>query len=323
MTRRLPFPHQDTRRPGGACRSWIRRSRVGAHVSGWAVAALLLPGCLAPAPEGDGGDARPEAAAEPGGVEEAVWSADGRRLAVTWAQPGGTRLVGLFGPVDGAPPQQGTGLPLADGEAGWGSWAPDGLWVAYAAGPEGARDIHRARPDGTGAEALTGSESDDFDPAYSPDGRTLAFVSDRDGGVPRLHVMPAGGGEARLLADLGGPVRRPMWAPDGRRLAVQVTEAGEEVIYLVAADGGGWGRLGAGSLPAWAPAGDRVAFMENDSLFWRPVDGGLRRFIVPDGAAPRFSPDGDWLAFVRSEGASGALYLLHLETMTATRVAGG
>jgi len=282
-------------------------------------AALALAACTPESAPDEGAPAASAAAAE--SVAEAVWSADGRRLAVTWTLGAHARLMGLFGPADGTPPPESTGLPLAqDGDAGWASWSPDGLWVAYAAGGEGSRDIHRVRPDGTGAESLASDPADDFDPAYAPDGRTLAFVSTRGGGAPVLHVMDAAGGEARMLADLGGPVRRPMWSPDGRRLAVQVTEAGEEVVYLVSADGSGWGRLGPGRLPAWFPDGERVAFTENDSIFWRPAEGGPRRFLAAGGTAPRPSPDGRWLAFVRGTPPASALYLLDLESGTETRI---
>lgn len=253
-------------------------------------------------------------------VAEAVWSADGKRLAATWTQGDRARLMGLFGPAEGAPPAEATGLPLAQGDAGWASWSPDGLWVAYAAGRVGSREVHRARPDGTGAENLTANPADDFDPAYAPHGSTLVFVSTRDGGTAKLYTMGAGGGEARLLADLGGPARRPMWSPDGRRLAVQVTEAGQAVIYLVAADGSGWGRLGTGTMPAWYSDGERVAYAEHDSVFWRPADGGLRQLVVAGGSAPRPSPAGRWLAFVRSEGTSSSLYLLDVLTGTETRI---
>jgi Tol biopolymer transport system component len=279
---------------------------------------LAVASCAGADSDPEGARGAPEARAE--GVAEAVWSADGRRLAATWTDGERSRLMGLFGPAEGAPPTEGTGLPLAQGDAGWASWSPDGLWVAYAAGRAGSRDIHRARPDGMGAENLTPDPADDFDPAYSPDGRTLVFVSTRNGGTPKLHAVDANGGEARLFADLGGPVRRPMWAPDGRRLAVQVTEAGEEVIYLVSADGKGWGRLGTGTMPAWFSDGERVAYAEHDSIFWRPADGGLRQFVMAGGSAPRPSPAGRWLAFVRTDSASSTLHLLDILTQTETRI---
>ncbi|MDP2956412.1 MAG: hypothetical protein Q8N53_08315 [Longimicrobiales bacterium] len=282
-------------------------------------AALALASCVA-VDSDPGADAGAVTGPPAESVAEAVWSADGRRLATTWTMGEHVRLMGVYGPAEGAPLEESTGLPLAHGNAGWASWSPDGLWVAYAGGEVGSRDIHRGRPDGTGPESLASDPADDFDPAYSPDGRSVVFVSTRTGGTAKLHVMDADGANARLLADLGGPVRRPMWSPDGRRLAVQVTEGGQETIYLVSADGSGWGRLGTGLLPAWFPDGQRVVYAEHDSIFWRPADGGLRQFLVAGGSAPRPSPDGRWLAFVRAEGDDASLYLKHLGSGNETRI---
>ncbi|NJD20449.1 MAG: hypothetical protein FIA95_14355, partial [Gemmatimonadetes bacterium] len=156
--------------------------------------------------------------------------------------------------------------------------------------------------------------------AFSPDGSSVVFVSTRDGGKPKLFAMEASGGDARVLAELGGPVRRPMWSPDGRRLAVQVTEGGEDVIYLVSADGKGSGRLATGTLPAWFSDGERVAYAERDSIFWRPADGGLRHFLLAGGTAPRPSPAGRWLAFARTDSTGSALCLLDVLSGTETRI---
>jgi len=278
------------------------------------VVALSAAACVATPPDARDETSREEAAAPADAVEEAVWSADGRRLAATWTQRGRTRLFGLLAPVEGERPAVATGLPLAEGEAGWGSWSPDGLWVAYAAGREGGRDVVRARPDGTGAENLTPGPGDDFDPAYSPDGRTLAFISTRDGGTPKLHLMNADGSDVRLLVDLPGPARHPAWSPDGRTLAVQVTDLGEETVYVVTPAGRGFGPLGPGRLPAWFPDGRRVVFTENDSLFWRPSEGGARRLLLADARAGRPSPAGRWVAVVRGDARQASLYLLDEET---------
>jgi len=73
---------------------------------------------------------------------------------------------------------------------------------------------------GSGQRALTTDPANDTEPAISPDGRHLAFVSQRSGDkAPQLYVMPLAGGEARRLTDLATGVQSVKWFEDGKRLA--------------------------------------------------------------------------------------------------------
>jgi dipeptidyl aminopeptidase/acylaminoacyl peptidase len=80
------------------------------------------------------------------------------------------------------------------------------VWVVPVEGGEPTRFTRGPRRDGA--------------PRWSPDGRWLAFLSDRDGDTPQLYLMPAAGGEARRLATLDPGVRSAAWSPDGTRLAL-------------------------------------------------------------------------------------------------------
>ena len=80
-----------------------------------------------------------------------------------------------------------------------------------------------------------------FSPSFSPDGRSLAFISNASGS-PQLWVMPLeGGGEPRRLTDLPDPVQPVYWSPDGTWLAYAVAPGGglNTQIYVMRADGGG------------------------------------------------------------------------------------
>ncbi|HEY3022670.1 MAG TPA: S9 family peptidase [Actinomycetota bacterium] len=67
---------------------------------------------------------------------------------------------------------------------------------------------------------VTAGEKRDADPRWSPDGRSLAFTSDRDGEKKQLYVLPtAGPGEARRLTDLDEDAEHPAWSPDGSTIA--------------------------------------------------------------------------------------------------------
>lgn len=66
---------------------------------------------------------------------------------------------------------------------------------------------------------FTHGPSRDSAPAWSPDGRRMAFLSDREGAKPQVHVMPADGGEARQVTKLSRGAGAPTWSPDSRHLA--------------------------------------------------------------------------------------------------------
>ena len=76
--------------------------------------------------------------------------------------------------------------------------------------------------DGSSASQITHGPGNDLSPRWSPDGRALAFVSDRDG-APRLYLLEVqSAGEARAVGQLPGGVSSLRWAPDGQSLVVTV-----------------------------------------------------------------------------------------------------
>jgi len=254
-------------------------------------------------------------------IQEAVWSPNGDRLLAAWHQKGRYRLYGVLGPdTTGSALEPGSGLRLSAGPDLSPTWSSDGSWVAFSSTRDGQSEIYRMRPDGMQVERLTDDPAEDADPAFSPDGLSLAFISDRTDGVPRLHIMDADGSNVRAVA--GGPGTEhhgPAWSPDGTRLALQVTMEDGEYVY-VATPAGGWGRVKPGTLPAWAPNGDDIYLTRNDSVLVARVSSGSLRFVLADGFAARPSPNGRWLAFVRGQWPTSALYVLDLETGVEQRL---
>lgn len=85
--------------------------------------------------------------------------------------------------------------------------------------------------DGGEPRRLTSGEHRDFAPAFSPDGRRIAFLSTRSGEV-QVWIMSAEGGEPAQVTHVEGISGRPVWSPDGRRLALSIT-IGEEGLTTV------------------------------------------------------------------------------------------
>jgi Dipeptidyl aminopeptidases/acylaminoacyl-peptidases len=102
--------------------------------------------------------------------------------------------------------------------------SPDGKRIIYAvATPDLARakrptQIWLMDADGRNARQITSGDKSSAAPVFSPDGRWIAFISDRDGSS-NLYVMSATGGEARRVTNISTGVADPLWSPDGKWIA--------------------------------------------------------------------------------------------------------
>jgi Tol biopolymer transport system component len=152
----------------------------------------------------------------------------------------------------------------------------------------------------------------DSSPAVSPDGRTVAFASDRDGERRIWLKQVTGEAEAPLTT---GPDDFPRFSPDGTQILFARSGNGSTSLYRAAVLGGEARRLvdGAGE-GDWSPEGDQVAFLRLESEDGKTTtvvsvasdDGsGVREVArVPGGMrAPRWSPDGSTLAMVAASGS--------------------
>lgn len=106
--------------------------------------------------------------------------------------------------------------------------SPDGKLAAFSLKRyelekgESWSEIWLAGTDGSAPRQLTFGRHNDTSPRFSPDGKSLVFVSDRSESS-QLHLLPLGGGESRQLTRFAPGVADPVWSPDGRFLAVAAT----------------------------------------------------------------------------------------------------
>ncbi|MCK4237239.1 MAG: S9 family peptidase [Candidatus Krumholzibacteria bacterium] len=102
--------------------------------------------------------------------------------------------------------------------------SPDGKWVAFEVTwfdkdeNSSNTDIYLVPSAGGDVWKFIGGDGDDYSPCWSPDGKHIAFISDRDGS-PQIWVIPTDGGEARRITEIPTGASDPLWSPDGRRIA--------------------------------------------------------------------------------------------------------
>src|SRR6185437_1226655 len=156
--------------------------------------------------------------------------------------------------------------------------------------------------------AVTNFAGVQAEPALSPDGRSIAFVSDRDG-HNNVYVGLVHGGNLIQVTHNANLKSRPMWSPDGNTIAyAELNGSGIWDIWEVPAFGGTARRLILNAKnPAWSPDGHSLAY-ENTAtgaLWIVGISGENGRRVTMDSTAegiwrdtePRFSPDGREIAF--------------------------
>jgi hypothetical protein len=161
-----------------------------------------------------------------------------------------------------------------------------------------ASNIHTINPDGSGLTDLTAGQGENFNPAWSPDGRELAFTSNRDGN-DEIYVMNADGSNQRRITSDPATDAEPSWSPDGQRIVFESNRDGNYELYVMDADGSNQARLTNTpqneASPAWSPDGRKIAFDEGGSagIFVMNADGSGRTRLGTIGTfMPNWSPDG-------------------------------
>ena len=308
------------------------------------------------------------------------WSPDGRRLAFLSDRSGHPQLH-IMG-ASGGEARQVTRFPREHRPLDI-AWAPDGqrlvLVVDETERPEGTdvvtltRFLYRADDEGLlegrrrhlwlvdlprdEVRPLTCGDWDDTQPAWSPDGRSIAFVSARhprrDGStVADVWVVPAQGGEPRRVTLTTGPVSSPAWSPDGLLLAYLGHDQGDAFdrlwrVWVVPAAGGEPRCLtttldrGTGShvlsdtLPApratplaWAPDGGCLYTVVTDgglsAIYQVELEGAARALTPANLVVRSFSAAGGRLAFNATDPLSPAdLYVMDRRTHRLRRVVEG
>ncbi len=159
-------------------------------------------------------------------------SRDGRRLAyVNQVSTFNIQKV-AFDPVKEVVSGQPVWVTQGSMQIGFPDSSPDGEWLACASMGR-QQDLALIRPDGTGLRRLTDDLHRDRLPRWSPDGKRLAFYSNRTGGRWEIWtIRPDGSGLEQLTTTTGRGAHGPVWSPDGARLSYSLQETGSYLVEI-------------------------------------------------------------------------------------------
>jgi Tol biopolymer transport system component/DNA-binding SARP family transcriptional activator len=247
-----------------------------------------------------------------------VWMPDGRSLLFVSNRDGSRDIyrteLGRSGSPAGEPVRLTTGL-----QPHTISISRDGSVLTYASFTEYANIWFLPIPDGApvsaaGAQPLTVGHQSIEGMAISPNGRWLAFDSDR-GGAQAIYRMLLSGGEAEPLSADTGDDFMPSWSPDGREIAYYGFRQGRRRLFVMPVNGEPPSRVVADSdnqrFPDWAPDGKHLVFHSDRTgrfelyIVDRNADGhwGAPHQLTRDGGQDaRWSPDGRAIVYVRNTG---------------------
>ena len=232
-------------------------------------------------------------------------------LTVTFSAPGHHQLTAVYG-ADGnfATSTSATLTQLVKANK-----------IAFHSNRDGNGEIYVMDANGANQTRLTVNPAADSQPALSPDGTRIAFVSTRSGS-PQIWVMNAvPNAPAKRLTFDGASDSVPTWSPDGKMIGYAGNATGQWQLWAINSAGGTPVRLLKDAFqdvePAWSPDGTRIAFVSNRGgkpQLWTigyPTTGLPKRITTdPVNARMSWSPDGSKIAFASSAGGSSQIWLV-------------
>jgi len=204
--------------------------------------------------------------------------------------------------------------------------------IAYVTGPRGAKEITIADYDGAGPASATHNGSINLTPVWSPDARSLAYTSYKQGYPDLYRMFPFERRPDQTLAAFIGINTSPSFSPDGKSLALTLSKDGNPEIYVLTLATGTMRRLtrnaGIDTEPSWSPTGRQLAFVSDrngaPNIFVMDAEGTGVRQLTSGGfhTQPRWSPKGDSLVYTVRQSVHD-LWIVNVDGSNPRRLTNG
>lgn len=263
-----------------------------------------------------------------------AWSPDGRRLAFITFAKGDNFLSFVDVETRDIEHQKVPGLEAINNVA----WSPDGRTIALSGQTSGVSDLFLYDVESKEVRRLTSDKFADLQPTFSPDGRTIAFVTDRGAetsfedlvyGEMRLATIDVNGGQIRLIDAFPGAKHiNPQFSPDGRSIyfisnpvgipdVYRITVPDGQLFQITAVDTGIAGITDMSPALAVASRGERIAFSlfedDNYNIYTLPSSRTGEAVTAPPAPADGTAQRAALLPPLRGTGSEITAYLMRPE----------
>ena len=205
-----------------------------------------------------------------------VWAPDGRQIAFLAHTDAGLGIYLASSTGNTEPRRVFIPQDMVHWDQNALSWSPDGKDLLFADHYPGqaSSSIYRLKLDSLSAAPLASPPpgwEGDMDPAWSPDGRFIAFIRASESAVRDIYLLPASGGELRKLTNDGRDIDSITWSSDSNSVVFSADRGGKFALWKVNISGGEPSRLPVGVEDAYQPAmdrsGKRLAYTQSSALW--------------------------------------------------------
>lgn len=191
--------------------------------------------------------------------------------------------------------------------------------VAFVRTVDGQTDIFLRGLAGESSTNLTNHPSLQYQPSFSPDGKKIAFESNRDASWQIWSMNTTGTAQTVLTSE--GTNYAPAWSPDGTKITFISNRSGNWEVYVMNADGTNQTRLtntaADEDFPSFSPDGQKIIYISGNDIWTMNANGtgqALLREITPGFAAsPGYNPAGTKVVYMRFNGSDREIFTMNAD----------